>query len=146
VTVHIEAVAEPAGLLRQIRAAGAMSGLAINPKTPAEFVAPYLSECDLLLVMSVEPGFGGQSFMPSVLPKLQQLAQMAPEETLLSIDGGIGANTIASAARAGAELFVVGSALLGADDYTQAVRELRRLAEKSATPTDGQAALVGARD
>ncbi|MCA9082220.1 MAG: ribulose-phosphate 3-epimerase, partial [Planctomycetaceae bacterium] len=88
ITFHIEAVPEPVDLLRRIRAAGCGAGLALNPGTPATAVEAAVGECDLLLVMSVEPGFGGQKFQPQVLPKVQQLREMFGPEVLLSIDGG----------------------------------------------------------
>ncbi len=90
VTFHIEAVPEPTGLLRRIRQGGAAAGLALNPGTPVEAVLPFIAECDLILVMSVEPGFGGQKFMPIALEKLRRLAPVAGKDRLLSIDGGIG--------------------------------------------------------
>jgi len=128
ITFHIEAVPEPVALLRRIRAAGRRAGLALNPGTPASRVEPFLAECDLMLVMSVEPGFGGQSFMPTVLDKVRQIKPKLPAGTLLSIDGGIAAETIASAAAAGCQVFVAGSAIFDQPDYTSAVRNLERLA------------------
>ena len=128
ITIHIEAVPEPTPLLRRIREAGRLAGLAINPGTPIARVEPFLSECDLVLLMSVEPGFGGQKFMPEVLEKARQLKPILAPGTLLSIDGGIGADTIASAAAAGCEVFVAGSAVFDEADYTSAVQNLERLA------------------
>jgi ribulose-phosphate 3-epimerase len=128
ITFHIEAVPEPVGLLRRIRAAGRRAGLALNPGTPASRIEPFLAECDLVLVMSVEPGFGGQSFMPKVLDKVKELKAKLPAGTLLSIDGGIAADTIASAAAAGCQVFVAGSAIFDQPDYTSAVQNLERLA------------------
>ena len=112
-TFHIEAVPEPAALLKKIRDAGRQAGLAINPETPATQIEPFLADCDLVLVMSVEPGFGGQKFMPHVLEKVRWLKSRLPPQTLLSIDGGIAAPTIASAAAAGCQVFVAGSAIFG---------------------------------
>ena len=123
ITFHIEAVPEPLPLLRQIREADRVAGLAINPGTPAEQVLPFLSECDMVLVMSVEPGFGGQKFMPQVLPKLQAIRASHPE-IILSIDGGIALPTIAAAATAGASVFVAGSAVFNEPDYAAAIAEL----------------------
>ncbi len=124
ITIHVEASPAPGEILQRIRSGGARAGLAINPGTPLETVEPYLEACDQILVMSVEPGFGGQTFLPEVLPKLEQLRQLRSEKTLLSIDGGIGPATIAQAASAGAEVFVVGSALFDTDDYAAAISEL----------------------
>lgn len=132
ITVHIEAVAEPQQLLRDVRAAGRLAGLAINPGTPVDRIRPLLDECDLVLVMSVEPGFGGQKFMPIALEKLQQLRAVLPAETLLSVDGGIGAGTIASAAAAGANFFVAGSAIFDQPDYGAAITHLGDLARAAA--------------
>lgn len=128
ITIHIEAVPEPTQILRRIRAAGRLAGLALNPGTPAERLYPYLLECDLVLVMSVEPGFGGQAFKPEVLAKARDLKSRLPAGTLLSIDGGIANDTIASAAAAGCQVFVAGSAIFDEADYTSAVQNLERLA------------------
>ena len=124
ITFHIEAVPEPAALLKSIRAAGAWAGLALNPGTPAERVRPYLADCDLVLVMSVEPGFGGQKFIPTALEKLRLLREWAPADTVLSVDGGIDPATIGSAAAAGAQFFVAGSAVFDAPDYGTALGHL----------------------
>ena len=128
VTFHVECVAEPGRVLRRIRSSGAAAGIALNPKTPVERIEAVLPECDLVLVMSVEPGFGGQQFMPSVLEKLRHLRDLAGSETLLSIDGGIGPSTIAGAAEAGADLFVAGSAVFDSPDYRVAMEELHTIA------------------
>ena len=128
ITFHIEAVPEPSELLKRIRGAGRQAGLAINPKTPSVWIEPYLAECDLVLVMSVEPGFGGQKFMPEVLDKASKLRALMPSQTLLSIDGGIAVPTIASAASAGCQIFVAGSAIFDEPDYRSAIQNLERLA------------------
>jgi ribulose-phosphate 3-epimerase len=129
VTVHVEAVAEPAPLLRRIREADALAGVALNPKTPIDRIESLIGECDVVLVMSVEPGFGGQSFIPESLDKLRALAGRLPSETVLSVDGGIGPETIGPAAEAGAEMFVVGSAIFESPDYVAAIADLRRRSE-----------------
>ena len=131
ITIHIEAVPEPTSLLRRIRSAGRRAGLAFNPGTPVARLEPFLSECDLVLVMSVEPGFGGQKFKPEVLAKSRQLKSLLAPGTLLSIDGGIGADTIGSAAAAGCGVFVAGSAIFDEADYTSAVLNLERLAGRA---------------
>jgi ribulose-phosphate 3-epimerase len=122
-TVHIEAVPEPAALLKRIQDAGKAAGLALNPDTPAEAVIPYLDLCDMLLVMTVHPGFGGQQFMPEVLPKMERLRQLAGDH-LISVDGGIAADTITASAAAGADIFVAGSAVFGTSDYRAAIADL----------------------
>jgi ribulose-phosphate 3-epimerase len=123
-TFHLEAVPEPRPLIERIRGKGAAAGLAINPKTPVEKIEPLLDAADLVLVMSVEPGFGGQKFMPVALDKLRWLRSRLPRETLLSVDGGIEHETIAQTAQAGANVFVVGSAIFDKDDYGRAIQEL----------------------
>ena len=128
ITVHIEAVPQPTSLLRRIRDAGRVAGLALNPQTPLSAVAPFLAEIDLLLVMSVQAGFGGQSFIPTSIEKLKQARQMISSETILSVDGGIGTKTIAGCAAVGTDLFVAGSAIFDQSDYRVAVEELTRLA------------------
>lgn len=128
ITVHIEAVPQPTSLLRRIRDAGQVAGLALNPQTPLSAIEPFLAEIDLLLVMSVQAGFGGQSFIPTSIEKLREARQMISSETILSVDGGIGTKTIASCAAVGTDLFVAGSAIFDQSDYVRAVDELGRLA------------------
>lgn len=131
VTFHIEAVPEPATLLRRIRAAGVAAGLALNPNTPAERVLPHVAHCDIVLVMSVEPGFGGQKFMPSVLEKAKLLKSHLPSTARLSMDGGIGRSTIRAAAASGVEIFVAGSSIFDETDYGAAMQELSELARQA---------------
>ena len=119
-------------MLKRIRDADCVAGLAINPSTSVEKVLPFLDECDMVLVMSVKPGFGGQTFMPDVLPKLETLRRERPE-LVLSIDGGIGPETIESAAAAGTNVFVAGSAVFNRDDYSNAVAELTSKASAAAS-------------
>jgi ribulose-phosphate 3-epimerase len=128
-TFHLEAVPEPRPLIERIHAKGAAAGLAINPKTPVESLASLLDEPDLVLVMSVEPGFGGQKFIPGALDKLRWLRAHLPRTTLLSVDGGIEHETVAETSEAGANVFVVGSAIFDrgrtdGGDYGQAIQEL----------------------
>jgi len=129
ITFHIEAVPEPVELLRRIRQAGCWAGLALNPHTPAESVLAFLGEVDLLLVMSVQPGFGGQKFMPEVLPKARLLRAQLPATACLSIDGGIGLQTIGPAAEAGVQLFVAGSSVFDEPDYGRAISWLEQTAQ-----------------
>jgi ribulose-phosphate 3-epimerase len=128
VTVHAEACTDPRAVARDIRAAGALAGLALKPDTPLEGWLDVLPEFDTLLVMTVEPGFGGQSFMPEVLPKVRaarRLVEAGHLTLFLEVDGGINADTIEAAAEAGADVFVAGSAVYGADDPAQAIAALR---------------------
>jgi len=112
-----------------IRDAGARPGVVLNPATPAAFLEDILEYVDYVLVMSVNPGFGGQSFIPSSLAKLRSLRRMIAEKdlpTLIEIDGGVNAETIADIAAAGADVFVAGSAIFGNGDYVQTIRTLRQ--------------------
>lgn len=127
-TFHIEAVPDPVPLLRRIREAGCGAGLALNPITPAAAVKAAVGECDLLLVMSVEPGFGGQKFQPEVLKKVPLLREMFGPEVLLSIDGGINLETIAMAAETGVGVFVAGSSVFDEPCYETALQQLRQQA------------------
>ncbi len=124
-TVHVEALENPPATAQRIRNAGLSAGLALNPATSLETVWPHLAEWDLILVMSVPAGFGGQSFQPIALEKLRALRQRVSETTLLEVDGGVNAATIASCAQAGSQLHVVGSAIFQSPDYTAAVQGLR---------------------
>ena len=117
VTFHLEAVPDPVELLTAIKKQDVVAGLAINPDTPIEAAEPFLQHCDLLLIMSVNPGFGGQKFMPEVLPKMQRAREVAGDDLLISVDGGVAAGTIGQCAAAGAEIFVAGSSIFDQDDY-----------------------------
>ncbi len=131
VTFHAEATDNPVGVARDIRAAGAKAGLSLKPGTALEPYLEILREFDTLLVMSVEPGFGGQKFIPEVLSKVSTVRRLvdAGELTILvEIDGGINADTIEAAAEAGVDCFVAGSAVYSAADPAEAVRQLRRQA------------------
>jgi ribulose-phosphate 3-epimerase len=128
ITIHVEAVDDPRPVLEQIRQMGAGAGLALNPATPLERISSSLDLCDLVLVMSVPAGFGGQPFDPIAIDKLQQVRGMGGSDVLLEVDGGINKATIRGAAEAGAQLFVVGSAIFRSSDYGQTVQELRDLA------------------
>jgi ribulose-phosphate 3-epimerase len=136
VTVHAEAARDPVALARDLRAAGAKAGLSIKPGTELEPYLGILRHYDTLLVMSVEPGFGGQQFIPEVLDKVRaarRLVDTGHLTLLLEIDGGINADTIEAAAEAGVDCFVAGSAVYGADDPRRAVQALReRVLEASA--------------
>jgi ribulose-phosphate 3-epimerase len=128
VTVHVEAAADPVRLAKNLRAAGAQAGLSLKPGTPLEPHVETLRHYDTLLVMSVEPGFGGQSFIPEVLEKVREARRLVDTghlRLLVEIDGGINAETIEAAAEAGVDCFVAGSAVYGADDPARAVAALR---------------------
>lgn len=128
VTVHVEAARDPVMLAKDLRAAGSLAGLSIKPGTPLEPYVEMLRHYDTLLVMSVEPGFGGQSFIPEVLEKVRaarRLVDTGHLRLLVEIDGGINADTIEQAAEAGVDCFVAGSAVYGADDPGRAVEALR---------------------
>jgi ribulose-phosphate 3-epimerase len=133
VTVHVEAAADPVMLAKNLRAAGAKAGLSIKPGTPLEPHLETLKHYDTLLVMSVEPGFGGQSFMPDVLDKVRtarRLVDTGHLKLVVEIDGGINADTIEQAAEAGVDCFVAGSAVYGAQDPGKAVAALREQAAR----------------
>ncbi|CAM2756526.1 ribulose-phosphate 3-epimerase [Skermania piniformis] len=134
VTIHAEATDDPVAVARDIRAAGAKAGLSVKPGTPIEPYLEILRDFDTLLVMSVEPGFGGQSFIPDVLDKARAVRRLvdAGELTLVvEIDGGINADTIEAAAEAGVDCFVAGSAVYGAADPAEAVHKLRERAREA---------------
>jgi ribulose-phosphate 3-epimerase len=132
VTFHLEASADPIGTINQLRSAGSRVGIAIKPNTPFKNVRALLSEIDMLLVMTVEPGFGGQKFMSDQLPKIEEahraISKITVKRPWLQVDGGISIETIALAARAGADTFVAGSAIYQAEDPAEAIRTLRELA------------------
>jgi len=134
VTIHAEAVRAPVRTLRAIRAAGARAGLAVNPGTAVEPFEDLLPELDMMLLMTVEPGFGGQRFLDVVLPKLRRARAMVAKhgaEVWLQVDGGVSEQTIERCADAGADVFVAGSAVYGAEDPARAVQALRAQAEQA---------------
>ncbi|WP_326600147.1 ribulose-phosphate 3-epimerase [Streptomyces sp. NBC_01803] len=135
VTFHAEAAAAPVRLAREIRARGARASLALKPATPIEPYEDLLPELDMILVMTVEPGFGGQAFLDIMLPKIRRTRRLIERHGLplwLQVDGGVSAETIERCAEAGADVFVAGSAVYGAEDPAAAVRALRERAEKAA--------------
>ena len=140
VTIHAEAAKAPVRTLRMIRAAGARAGLAVNPSTPVEPYADLLDEVDMVLLMTVEPGFGGQHFLDLVLAKISVAAALVARRDVpvwLQVDGGVSEETIGRCAEAGANVFVAGSAVFGADDPARAVTELRALAARPAVGQSG---------
>ena len=123
ITIHVEAEPKLRHTLKMIRKAGAKSGLSLRPKTPLKKILPFLDDVDLVLIMSVEPGFGGQAFMPGVVKKISDLR---PKYSgLISIDGGINPETAVQAVEAGVDILVAGTAIFGAKDRADAIRALR---------------------
>lgn len=130
-TVHIEVAPDPRPLFEQIHRLGACAGVSLNPPTPVETVLPHLNDCELVLVMSVMPGFGGQTFQPEVLAKIRRLRQHSPKGLMISVDGGVNGDTIGHCAAAGATMFIVGTGLLGHNNYHQRYQELASMVKKS---------------
>jgi ribulose-phosphate 3-epimerase len=129
VTVHVEADHDVQETLGRIREAGCLAGLALNPATPFEAVMPFIESIDLLLCMTVVPGFGGQAFMSEVLPKISAAARYRAERQLafhIEVDGGIDATTAARCAAVGANVFVAGSSTFGVPDMAAAIADIRR--------------------
>ena len=132
VTFHVEAARSPEGICRDIRSAGARAGVAVKPGTDVEEVARLMPGLDMILIMTVEPGFGGQSFMADMLPKIKrarQLAESAGTDVWVQVDGGIDASNIELCASAGANVFVAGSAVFSDPDPAAMVTRLRHLAD-----------------
>ncbi|HJD51768.1 MAG TPA: ribulose-phosphate 3-epimerase [Candidatus Rothia avistercoris] len=136
VTFHAEAAIAPIKLARTLRESGAKAGMALRPATGVEPYMDMLSELDMLLIMTVEPGFGGQAFLDVTLPKIKRAAaaiEGSGAEVILQVDGGITEETIVRAAEAGATCFVAGSSVYGADDLEAAIAGLRRAAASAPT-------------
>jgi len=132
ITVHYEACADVRATLQAIRAKGVKAGLSIKPNTPSSAIAPYLDLTDLILVMSVEPGFGGQKFMEASLQKLAECAALIGDRPIeLEVDGGINAKNVAEVVAAGANVIVAGSALFGAQDFAATAQAFRASAPKT---------------
>jgi len=132
VTVHAEATASISETLRTIKSEGARAGLALKPGTDFSDYSEFLNEADMFLVMTVEPGFGGQKFMEDMLPKISQIRKAIGKRPIwLQVDGGISLQTIAMAAEAGADTFVAGSAVFTSDDPAAMVSSLRKLAQSA---------------
>lgn len=137
VTYHVEATEKPRMVAKDIRAAGARAGIAVKPDTPLTAIADALPFVDMILVMTVEPGFGGQSFMTEMLPKVREarrIADAADVDIWVQVDGGIGPDTIEQCAAAGADVFVAGSAVYRAADPVLMIEQLRADAENAARP------------
>jgi ribulose-phosphate 3-epimerase len=123
-TIHVEAMKDPRPVLDKIRSLGAVAGLALNPPTPLSAIETSLPHCDLVLVMSVMPGFGGQEFDDVAIVKLHELSTRKDCDALLEVDGGVNAATAGACAEAGAELFVAGTAIFGHGDYQNAIEHV----------------------
>lgn len=135
VTFHVEAVSDPVATARAIRAEGARAALAVKPATAFDPYEELLREVDMVLVMTVEPGFGGQAFMADQLPKVRRVREAVRRhggQVWVQVDGGVSADTIGACAEAGADVFVAGSAVYGADDAAARIEQLRRLAQEHA--------------
>ena len=128
ITFHLEAPCDIEKTISKIRELGLKVGISLKPKTPAEAIAPYLKDIDLVLVMTVEPGFGGQKFMADMLPKIQKLKKMIDEcgkDVLIEVDGGIDKNTAPLVKEAGAAVLVAGSSVFRSSDYKEAIDSLK---------------------
>lgn len=123
ITFHIESCRDPRRTIAAIRECGKQVGVSIRPKTPLSELAPYLKDVDMVLVMSVEPGFSGQSFMPEALPKIESLKKIFDKH--IEVDGGINLTTARQVAAAGATILVAGTAVFGESDYKKAIGRLR---------------------
>lgn len=124
VTFHVEAVADPAAIARRAREHGLGAGLSFKPETEPEAVAAVAEPFDLVLCMSIEPGYSGQAFMPDALRRIERLRELLPDDKLIQVDGGVGRDNVADLRRAGADLLVAGTSVFGAEDTAAAYREL----------------------
>ena len=125
ITIHVEAAKYPMEVIHQIKATGCKAGITLNPRTPVETILPYLKEVDVIMVMTVEPGFGGQRFMDSQLSKIRQLAEWRKEMGLnydIEVDGGITIDNVREVLDAGANVIVAGSAVFGKEDIAAAAK------------------------
>jgi ribulose-phosphate 3-epimerase len=127
-TIHVEATKDPRPILDNIRSLGALAGLALNPPTPLSAIEASLPHCDLVLVMSVMPGFGGQEFEDEAIEKLHELSVRKDCDALLEVDGGVNAKTARACGEAGAELFVAGTAIFAEGDYRVAIERIHEAA------------------
>ena len=125
ITVHVEACRDVKKTLAAVKSSGAKVGISVRPKTSIDSLTPFLSDLELVLVMTVEPGFGGQSFMPEMVDKVKKLKSERAFRGLISVDGGINAETARPCREAGANVLVAGTAIFGQKDRAQAIRELR---------------------
>lgn len=129
ITIHLEACEDVGATLDKIREMGMKAGLSIKPKTPVSAIKPYIGKFDMLLIMSVEPGFGGQSFIPESLDKIKEARELLGDLDI-EVDGGINADNINSVVKAGANILVAGSAVFGKPDVGEAISTLRKNGEQ----------------
>jgi len=133
ITIHVEAPHDVSETLKKIRAAGCLAGLALNPATDFQSALPYLDQIDLLLVMTVNPGFGGQSFIAETMPKVLQAAEERERRKLsyhVQVDGGITLETAKTAVQHGANVLVAGTAIFGSSDYARVIQQLREIPDR----------------
>lgn len=131
ITFHIESDSDPEKTIEKIKSRGVKAGIVLKPKTPAEAVFPYLDRIDMVLIMTVEPGFGGQSFMADMLPKIEAVRSEIDKrglDVLVEADGGIGEQNISLCAKAGVDVAVAGTAVFKAEDPAKAIKVLKELA------------------
>ncbi len=131
ITFHIEVAKYPGDVISLIKDAGLKAGVSLNPATPAETVFPVLGSVDLVLAMSVNPGFAGQKFIKEVMPKIAQLRSQAPENVDIEVDGGVTLENVSQVAKNGANVIVAASAIFKAEDPSDAINKLRYLAENA---------------
>ena len=133
ITIHQESTKEPLEVLRAIRKAGKKAAISVKPNTPVETIFPYLEELDMVLIMTVEPGFGGQKLIPSTLPKIKALREYIISKGLnvdIEVDGGIGPDNIGLVTSQGANVIVAGSAIFKTEDYGVTIQRMRDEADK----------------
>jgi len=129
ISFHVEAADDPREVIARVRARGRKAAMVLKPATPLEALAPYLDELDMVLLMTVNPGFGGQAFIREVLPKISELRRRMGPEFPIQVDGGVNAETVVEAAAAGANVIVAGSAVFRESDRAAIIERLRRSAE-----------------
>jgi len=135
VTFHREAVRDPQVTIRMIRGLGKKVGMSLRPKTPLSDLLPFVPELDVVLVMTVEPGFGGQKFMPDMMPKVRELRRVVSEKKLdcrIEVDGGINAETAPLTVNEGADVLVAGNAIFSEPNRSEAIKKIRKAVDKSA--------------
>ncbi len=133
ITVHVEACNHLHRTIAKIKELGKKAGAVLNPATPLDTLDYVIGDVDLVMLMSVNPGFGGQSFIPTVLDKIKKLKKTITEQGLatgIEVDGGVGLNTLKSVAEAGANIFVAGSAIFGTDDYADTIASMKEILKK----------------
>jgi ribulose-phosphate 3-epimerase len=128
-TFHIEVEPEPQQLIDKLHKSGISAGLCLNPETPVEKIAPYIKLCDMILVMTVHPGFGGQKFISEAAEKIPHIRELAGDEVRIEVDGGISAETAGEVVSYGADTLVAGNAIFGKDDRKKAINDIKKAFE-----------------